>query len=87
MTCRLADNVQVRKENWGLLFYSPAHHKVCFVRSGEWLYPHYFDGTWSFESLVRDITGRLEAPAEMVERSLQNLTAHLINSGVVDELC
>jgi hypothetical protein len=88
MTCRLADNVQVRKEKWGLLFYVPMRHKVCFVRSGNWLFPQHFDGTWSFDSIVNDIAGRTETPAEIIERSLPKLTNHLIkNRVIINEIC
>ena len=88
MACRLADNVQVRKESWGLLFYSQTRHKVCFVRSGDWLYPRYFDGTWTFDSMVDDIAERTGTPAEIIERSLPGLAERLTaNRMIVNELC
>jgi len=88
MTCRLADNVQVRKESWGLLFYVQTHHKVCFVRSGDWLHPEHFDGTWTFDSIVNDIAERTDTPAEIIERSLPRLTERLIrNRMIIDEVC
>jgi hypothetical protein len=83
MACRLADNVQVRKESWGLLFYTPSRHKVCFVRSGDWLYPEHFDGTWSYEEIVNDIAGRTGTPAEIIERSLPKLTDRLTGNRVI----
>jgi hypothetical protein len=86
MVC-LAENVQVRKENWGLLFYSQPQHKVCFVRSGNWLETDYFLGGWSLEGLAADIAGRTGKPAETVEKSLRKLTGHLVKNGMVtDEL-
>jgi hypothetical protein len=88
MIGRLAKNVQVRKESWGLLFYSQPKHKVCFVRSGDWLYPRYFDGTWTFDGLVGDIARRVETPAEIIERSIQKSINYLTDSGmIVNELC
>jgi hypothetical protein len=80
MSYHLADNVQVRKESWGLLFYQPSWHKVCFVRSVDWLYPKHFDGTWMFESIIEDIAGRTGTPAEIIERSLPRLEKHLTSS-------
>jgi hypothetical protein len=77
MPCRLAPGVQVRRESWGLLFYHPARHKVCFVRSGDWLYPTHFDGTWTLASITGDIARRTGAPAEIIERSLPGLTRRL----------
>jgi hypothetical protein len=88
MVCRLANNVQVRKESWGLLFYLQAPHKVCFVRSGDWLYPRYFDGTWTLDGIVADISRRTGTPAEIIERSLPKLTEHLtVNRMIVNEVC
>jgi hypothetical protein len=88
MACRLAKNVQVRKEDWGLLFYLQTPHRVCFVRSGDWLYPWYFDGTWTFEGLVEDIARRTGNPAEIIERSVQKLSKHLLDNGIIiNELC
>jgi hypothetical protein len=87
MTCRLADNVQVRKESWGLLFYAPSRHKVCFVRSGDWLYPEHFNGTWTLDAIVNDIAGRTGTPAEIIERSLPGVTGRLIkNRVIIDEI-
>ena len=83
----LADNVRVRRESWGLLFYHQARHKVCFVRSGNWLEPNHFNGDWSLDKLAADIAGRTGKTAEMVQNSLTKLTANLIeNRMVVDEL-
>ena len=83
MSYRLADSVQVRKESWGLLFYLQTRHKVCFVRSGDWLYPAHFDGTWTSESIIEDIAGRTGTPAEIIERSLPKLEKHLTSSRMV----
>lgn len=83
MACRLADNVQVRKESWGLLFYIQSRHKVCFVRSGEWLFPEHFDGTWTCEDITNDIAGRTETPAEIIERSLPKLADQLTGNRVI----
>jgi hypothetical protein len=77
MPGRLAEGVQVRKEDWGLLFYQPSRHKVMFVRSGDWLYPEHFDGSWTPAEIVEDITRRTGAPSEIIERSLPRLTARL----------
>lgn len=83
MAYRLAGDVQVRKESWGLLFYLQSRHKVCFVRSGDWLYPEHFDGTWTSGSMVEDITRRTGNPAEIIERSLPKLTDHLTDNKVI----
>jgi hypothetical protein len=87
VTCRLAGGVQVRKESWGLLFYSQSRHKLCFVRSGNWLYPKHFNGTWTFKNMVDDIAGRTGTPAEIIERSMPALAQKLVtNRMIVDGL-
>ena len=88
MVSRLANNVQIRKESWGLLFYSQAKHRVCFVRSGDWLYPQYFDGTWTFDSLVGDIAKRIGTSAKVIEHSIQKSIKYLMDNGmIVNEPC
>lgn len=87
MSFHLAANVQVRKESWGLLFYRQALHKLCFVRSGNWLLPNHFDGSWTAEGIVNDVAGRTGAPSEIIERSLTALTGYLIKNRVIaDEI-
>ena len=83
MTYRLADSVQVRKESWGLLFYHQARHRMCFVRSGDWLYPRHFDGTWTDKSIIDDIVERTGTPAEIIERSLPKLTKRLTSGRLI----
>lgn len=73
----------MRKESWGLLFYSQKSHKLCFVRSGDWLNPGHFDGSWTFEGMANDITGRTGVPAEIIERSLPKLTGQLTSKRMI----
>jgi putative mycofactocin binding protein MftB len=87
MALRLAKNVQVRKENWGLLFYAQTRHRIFFVKSGDWLDPQYFNGTWTFERLVQDVTARTHT-ADNLEHTLRKLTDNLLKNGmIVHELC
>ncbi len=79
----LAPNVQVRQESWGLLFYQPSRHKVCFARSGDWLQPAHFNGTWTLKSIIDDISRRTGTSPEIIERSLPGLTDHLIKNRVI----
>jgi putative mycofactocin binding protein MftB len=86
MVC-LADSVQVRKESWGLLFYSQTLHKLCFVRSGHWLEPEHFNGAWSLDELATDIAARTKKSPEKVRSLLEKLTERLKEKRmVVDEL-
>ena len=88
MDCQLADDVQVRKESWGLLLYSQRRHKICFVKSGDWLDPEYFNRNWTVSSVAGDIAKRTGNPPKIVEHSLHKLTGCLkANRMIVDELC
>jgi hypothetical protein len=87
MPFRLAGGVQVRRESWGLLFYRPAPHKLLFVRSGDWLYPAHFDGSWTFSGLFDDIARRTGTSKQTIERSLPRLADRLVKNGVMmDEI-
>ncbi|OGO30334.1 MAG: hypothetical protein A2Z29_09735 [Chloroflexi bacterium RBG_16_56_11] len=85
MACRLADRVRVRKESWGLLFYLPARHRVCFVKSRDWLYPRHFDGTWTPGDIAADVARRTALPVEKVERCLYPLTDRLKKDRVITD--
>jgi len=86
MPLRLADNVQVRRESWGLLFYRPAPHKLCFVKSGDWLRLEHFDGTWTLEAVTNDVSRRTGAPPETIARALPRLASRLVKNRVIDEI-
>ena len=57
MRYRLARGVQVRKEDWGLLFYSQGESKIYFAKSADWLYPVYSEGNSRPDSLCYDEAG------------------------------
>jgi hypothetical protein len=81
----LAGDVQVRKESWGLLFYSSSRHKIRFVRSGNWLYPYHFDGTWTFEAIVEDISKRSLSPTDSVQHNILKLIKNLEYYGLMNQ--
>ncbi len=85
MSLRLATDVRVRRESWGLLFYRQMPHKLCFVKSGDWLQPAHFDGTWDWESIAGDISRRTGTPEEIVERSLSRLAGRLMKNRVISD--
>jgi putative mycofactocin binding protein MftB len=85
---RLANNVQVRKESWGLLFYSSDKHKLRFVKSGEWLEPEHLDGTWTMLRLAEDVAGHRGSPVEVIQPSIHKLLDYLVDSElIINELC
>ena len=87
MTFRLADQVQVRQESWGLLFYSQTQHRMVFVKSGDLLNPGHFDGTWAFDAVIADIVARRKASVENITGTIRKLTNNLVmNEMVINEL-
>jgi putative mycofactocin binding protein MftB len=85
MSLRLATDVQVRQESWGLLFYRQAGHKLCFVKSGDWLRPAHFNGTWTQDAIANDVSRRTGAPPETVARALPRLAGRLIKNRVISD--
>jgi len=51
---RLADRISVRKERFGLLFYSPIGPRLTFVHSGTWIQPELFEGNISLKKWLAD---------------------------------
>ncbi len=83
MAFRLADYVQVRKESWGLLFYHQKRHKIFFVRSGDWLGPEHFDGTWTALTLNCDVSRRRQLAPQIIAKQLDTLMARLADAKLV----
>lgn len=83
----LAEGVQVRKESWGLLFYSQNSHRLLFVKSGNWLIPEMLSGKWNPVSLIDEVSRRTGCSEEIARKMLTNLLNYLIKCGIiVDEL-
>ncbi len=80
MIYRLAKGVQVRKEDWGLLFYSQAESKIYFVKSGDRLHPLSSDGTFQSDSICCN-----EADAARIssEHSVKNLITYLMERDIL----
>jgi putative mycofactocin binding protein MftB len=83
MAYHLSAGVQLRKESWGLLFYSQKQHRLFFIKSGEWLFPSHFDGTWTFDGLVDDIALHTGASTDLIEHNLRKSFDNLIKNGMV----
>jgi hypothetical protein len=50
---RLHKGVRVRKENFGLLFYSRNGPKLTFVHSGSWIHPDFFSGHFTLKEWLK----------------------------------
>lgn len=78
----------MRKESWGLLFYSQIIHRLFFIKSEDWLYPRHFDGAWPVEKVIEDIAVRTGKPPEIIEPALVKLLENLVKNGTIEhELC
>ena len=87
-TYRLAKSVQIRKESWGLLFYVQTTHKLFFIKSGDWLKPEHFDGTWAHDRIVKDVADRSGKTEAAIQSALPELLDSLIKNGTIEnELC
>jgi putative mycofactocin binding protein MftB len=80
MVYRLAEGVQVRKEGWGLLFYSQGKSKIYFVKSGDRLHPLSYDGTFQPDSLEYRPTNSLDI---LSEHPAQRLISQLVERGLI----
>jgi hypothetical protein len=85
MAYRLAENIQVRKESWGLIFYSQTRHKILFIRSADWLYPRHFDGNWTFANIINESSTRTGIPAKLIENAIRKPIDNLLTNGMVND--
>jgi hypothetical protein len=52
------------------------------------LYPWHFDGTWTFDRIIREIAERLEIPDESIKPSIKKVIDRLSEKEIIiDELC
>jgi len=83
MIYRLAKGVQVRKEDWGLLFYSQGESRIYFVQSGDWLSPLYSDGAFRLDSSRCNEVKHTGASTKVIENSVHKLITYLVERGIV----
>ena len=83
MVYHLAKGVQVRKEDWGLLFYSQGENKIYFAKSGDLLQPIHSDDTFKLAINHSEKSNSSANSAKSIEESIQKLIASLIERGIV----
>jgi putative mycofactocin binding protein MftB len=83
MIYRLAKGVQVRKEDWGLLFYSPGEHKIYFAKSDNSVWPLCSDGRFQPDSLCYDEADGPGSSPEAMEHSVLKLITYLVERGII----
>ena len=83
---RLADRVSVRKERFGLLFYSPIGPRLTFVHSGTWIQPELFKGNISLKKWLEDQSSFLSEQTLLeMERRLSKLLSRLVQKELIVE--
>jgi putative mycofactocin binding protein MftB len=82
---KLRMGVQVRSENFGLLFYHYDGPKLYFVKSKNLVDEHFFSGKQSIGDLVSILMETRGWPEEAAQRQLSELMQLLIARGLVDE--
>jgi len=82
---RLNQNVQVRAEKFGLLFYDRRGPSLFFVGSKNLIEPEFFEGKETPRGLVEKTkTGGLHE--DRLEGALRSLLAKLVQKGLIDVL-
>ena len=80
----LASGVQVREEDFGLLFYSMAGPRLYFVSSGDVLNSRFFQGEWTLEQWIKQYSDQNTVPESRVQNL--NLTlCRLVEKGILLE--
>lgn len=81
---KLTSGTQVRKEDFGLLFYTMAGPRLYFLSSGESLGSDFFNGEFTLEKWMRQNTGGGSISKALV-LSLKNNLNRLKEKGVILE--
>ena len=82
---RLCEGVQVRKEDFGLLFYQYAGPKLFFVPSGDLVEESFFRDETTFDDLICFLRDSSECPDETIETRLSRLLSLLKSKDLVYE--
>jgi putative mycofactocin binding protein MftB len=79
----LTHGVQVRREQFGLLFYDYRGPRLYFVPSKAWIDDDFFNGTHSLAELIRGIHARHGWPQAWVEKRLIHVMNQLEAKGLI----
>lgn len=81
---KLAPGSQVRKEDFGLLFYTMAGPRLYFLSCGELLGSGFFNGELTLETEMRQNTGGNSVPNTVLQ-NLKDSLKQLHEKGVIIE--
>ena len=82
---RLSVGVQVRDENFGLLFYNYRGPRLYFVPSKDIIDAEFFNGRQSVSSLIDSITTRRGWPWTETEKRIRMILSKLAEKGLIYE--
>ena len=83
---RLQKGVRVRKENFGLLFYSRNGPKLTFVHTGPWIRPDFFSGHLTLGEWLKSkrLCDSGEKPPDL-EPKISRALSRLADKGLIVE--
>jgi putative mycofactocin binding protein MftB len=83
---RLQKGVRVRKENFGLLFYSRNGPKLTFVHTGPWMHPDFFSGHFTVKEWLKSkrLCDSGEKPSGL-ESKISRALSRLADRGLIVE--
>jgi putative mycofactocin binding protein MftB len=79
----LNPGVQVRRENFGLLFYNYHGLRLYFVPIGDLIDSDFFEGVQTVESLVEAIHSRKEQPKQWIRARIEQILELITNKGLI----
>jgi putative mycofactocin binding protein MftB len=82
---RLAGGVQVRQEEFGLLFYDYRGPRLYFLPSKDLVQDHFFNGKNTTRELVESICAEHDWPHRLVSSKVSEILALLKMKGLIHE--
>jgi putative mycofactocin binding protein MftB len=81
---RLNKGVQVRREQFGLLFYNSRGPRLYFVPTGDLVEDHFFTGSQHLGELVDTICDRIRLPRHAIEERVGRIMHQLESRGLIN---
>jgi putative mycofactocin binding protein MftB len=79
----LNSGVQVRRENFGLLFYNYHGLRLYFVPIGDLIGSEFFDGIQTVGNLVDEIHSRQKRPKQWIRARIEQILELITNKGLI----
>lgn len=79
----LNSGVQVRRENFGLLFYNYHGLRLHFVPIGDFIDSDFFDGIQTVGSLVDSLHSRKNWPRQWIRERIEHILQLITQKGLI----